>query len=263
MKKIIHLTFIVLLSSFSFTALSQDMTAMMKQQMQKDMAASCNDKAFLSCIGIAKKKCISATNKTLSDCEHLFPKSNAAMGNGAAFMAHGQCVESRMLKNAGISASKLDACDSMAGGGPATGAPPMNMTQGIAMLNQALQQHAQSVGTDDVTLPVYKNATVMSHFASGEMAQMFDDAEPLPALMLASPDSTGKVVRYYRKKLKGFKEYKVRGDILFMESGPKNFDFVKDMKTYATTPHVMIMPIENTPGAPHGSRSKIEIAYKK
>lgn len=262
MNKIISIIFIISSSSYSLTALSQDMTIMMRQQMEKELIATCNDKGFLSCIGISKKLCVSSTIIAISRCEKLLPKDSAAMSDKAAFTKHGECIKNSLLKNTGVSADKLDACDSMTGDKPAAVAPPMEMKQGIAMMNQVMQKHAQSIGTDGVTLPIYKNAIVMSHFTSGQMSKMFD-VEPLPALVLVSPDDTKKIVSFYRKKLKGFKEYNIDGDVLFMEHGPKKFDYSKDLETYVTTPHVLISPMRDAPGKTVVSKNKIEIAYKK
>lgn len=256
MKIIIRLILITLISSYSFTASSQDMTTMMKQQMEASISATCSDRSFLNCTGLSQNKCTSAASKTIASCDHLFPKGNAAM-NDDAFDAHGECMERNFPKNAGVSTSKLDACDS-----DDASEPPVDMAEGITMMNQMLQQHAENIGTDGVTLPLYKNATVMSHFASGELAEMIG-VNPLPALVLVSPDSTDKVANYYRTKLKGFREHKIDADILFMQGGPKNFDYVRDSKTYAVTPHVLIAPMQEGLGVPPGTKSKIEIAYKK
>lgn len=258
MKRSIRVSFIVLLSSLSFAAWSQDMSAM-KKMTQQQMMAPCNDKAFLSCIGISKNKCTSSTKKSISSCDHLYPKDMVSMGmnDGAAMNVFGECFSKGILKHTGISTDKLDACDSTAS------APPMDMEQGLAMMGKMFQAHAEAVGTDGVTLPVYKNATVTSHFANGEMSSMMEGVKPIPALKMESPDNIGTIASYYRGKLKGFREYKIQDGILFMKNGPKDFDVVRDMKTYLTTPHVEIMPIPDVPKASDGPKSSIQIAYKK
>ena len=262
MKQAIVLIFSVVIALFNAGIHAENMAAMMRQQIHEDMAATCDDNAFLVCLGIDRKKCVSAVNGAVSTCDHLFPKNDAEMANNAALLAHAECLEDRLMKNVGVSDDKLSACDQLAGGEFIAGEEPVDINQAAAMMNKALQQHAQSVGTDDVSLPIYKNTTVMSHFADGELDQVLN-VRALPALMLASPDLIEKIADYYRGKLKGFKEYNIQGDILFMEKGPKSFDYVNDMKTYITTPHVMITRMHGVPGAPAGSKSKIEIAYKK
>ncbi|VAW85054.1 hypothetical protein MNBD_GAMMA17-316 [hydrothermal vent metagenome] len=166
-------------------------------------------------------------------------------------------MERNLPKNAGVSMNRLDACDTEHADHPAA-----DMAEGLTMMNQMLQQHAANVGTDGVTLPLYKNATVISHFASGEMAEIVGVAA-LPALIMASPDDTHTIANYYRTKLSGFTEHKINGDILFMDGGPKNFDYLKDYQTYIVTPHVLISPLQEAFGVPVGTKSKIEIAYKK
>ncbi|MCF6324938.1 MAG: hypothetical protein L3J89_11570 [Gammaproteobacteria bacterium] len=256
MKTFIRLIFISLLSSYSFTASSQDMIAMMKQQLKTAMTATCNDRKFLNCAGFSQNKCTSAVSRTIASCNHLFPGSNTAM-NDDAFEAHGECIERNFLKNTGVSTSRLDACDTEHADQPAA-----DMAESLTMVNQMWQQHAENVGTDGVTLPLYKNATVMSHFSSGEMAEMVG-VTPLSALMMASPDDTFTIANYYRKKLNGFTEHKINDDILFMDGGPKNFDYVKDYQAYVVTPHVLISPLEEGFGVPAGTKNKIEIAYEK
>ena len=250
MKNIYRITFIMTLSLLSFTAKSGDMTAM-KDMMKQQAIASCDDSAFLSCIGSNKKKCISFMNKALSSCDHLFPKEVTGMTD-SAMNAFGDCTEKSVLKSTGVSRSKFDSCDATTASAEP---PPMDQEQAMAMMAQGLQAHAAATGTDGVTLPLYKNGTVLSHFANGEMAPMFKDVEQLPALVMSSPDSADKIVGYYRKKLKGFKEYKIEGGILFMEKGPKNFDMLKHMRAYVSTPHVAIID--------DAGERRIEIAYKK
>jgi len=249
MKNRYPISILITLSCASSVAHSGDMQPMI-DMMKQQVMATCDDQAFLSCIGINKKKCISSVDKALSTCDSLFPKDMSAM-NDTTMNAHGDCLTENLIKYSGITSSKLDSCETTASSEPSS----MDQQQAMALMAQGLQAHAAAVGTDGVTLPLYKNATVMSHFANGEMAPMFKDVEQLPALMMSSPDSADKIAGYYRKELKGFKEYKIEGGILFMEKGPEDFDMLKHLQTYVSTPHVAIM---NDAG-----QSRIEIAYKK
>ncbi|MDH5447087.1 MAG: hypothetical protein OEY52_16180 [Gammaproteobacteria bacterium] len=258
MNRIKQLSYLILLTSLSFTAASQDISAM-KNMMQQEMMASCQDRAFLSCVGISSNKCTKSGRKAISSCDHLFPKSMAAMSanNGMAMEAFGECINKTMLKHTGVPSNRLDACDSMADNSPAGGQPEMDPEQMMAMMGTMLKQHADATGTSGVTLPLYKNAVVKAHFANGEMANTFDDIKPIPALTMESPDGINKIASFYRGKLKGFREYKMLGGVVFLKNGPKKFDRIKDMKKYMTTPHVEIMP---TPGV---SNTSIQIAYEK
>ncbi len=124
----IRLTFIFLLSSVSISALSQDVAAI-KQMMQQQIVASCNDQAFLNCAGISKNKCMSSTTRAMSGCDRLFPKNMNGMTD-TAMNAFGECVSENLLKNSGISANKLDTCS------PRDGAPPINESQIMEQLAQ-------------------------------------------------------------------------------------------------------------------------------
>ncbi|WP_455201678.1 hypothetical protein, partial [Kaarinaea lacus] len=157
MKNIYRVTIIMTLLCVSLAAQSGDMTPM-KDMMKQQVMASCDDKAFLSCMGINKKKCVSSVEKTMSSCDHLFPKDMTAM-NDTTMIAHGDCLTQNLIKHSGVSQSKVDACGQSAS---ADAPPSMDQEQAMAMMGQALQAHAAAVGTDGVTLPLYKNATVLS-----------------------------------------------------------------------------------------------------
>jgi hypothetical protein len=255
MKNIYCITILVILSCASFAVQSGDMNPM-KDMMKQQAIAVCDDQSFLSCVGSNKKKCISFMNKALSSCDHLFPKEVTGM-NDTTMNAFGDCTKNSVIKSTGISTGKFDSCDATTA---STEPPPMDQEQMMAMMTQGLQAHAAATGTDGVTLPLYKNGTVLSHFANGEMEQMFKDVEQLPALIMSSPDNADKIVGYYRKKLKGFKEYKIEGGILFMQKGPKDFNMLKHMRAYVSTPHVAIIKDD---GGAQDAKSRIEIAYKK
>jgi len=227
--------------------MSQDISAT-KKMMQEQMAATCNDKEFLACIGISKKKCTSSTTRAISDCDHLFPKTMSAM-NDTTMDAHGECVSDNILKNTGISTDKLDNCE------PSNSAPSMDEAEMMEMMGQAMKQHAQSIGTDRVTLPLYKNATVISH-ATAEMRTTMFGTEALAMVTLDSTDNVNQIASYYRSKLEGFREYKIENNILFLKNGPKDFDVLKDFNKTLTTPNVHISSIA-------GSNNRIDIAYKE
>ncbi len=244
MKIFTRLISLLLLSNSSFSVMSQDIGAI-KKMMQQQMTASCNDKAFLACIGISEKKCTSSMTKAMSDCDHLFPKVMSAM-NDTTMDAHGECISNNILKNAGISTDKLDNCE------PSNSAPSMDEAE---MMGQAMKQHAQSIGTDRVTLPLYNNATVISH-ATAEMRTTMFGTEALAMVTLDSTDNVNQIASYYRSKLEGFREYKIENNILFLKNGPKDFDILKDFNKTLTTPNVHISSIS-------GSNTRIDIAYKE
>ena len=265
MKSIITLVSIVILISASFIASAED-TAGFRETMESQIMGMCEESDLLSCLGISKKKCVSSVKKSTGSCSNLFPKDTA--GNESmmneAMTAYGDCVHKNILKNTGVSEDKANSCDK-----EADAQQPQSMEEGMAMFNQAMQQHAQMMGTDGVTLPMYKNATVMSHISGSQGAQMLFNMTgemyegALPALTMASPDDASKIVDYYQNNLKGFSKIKVDDGVLFIKSKQKDFDLLRDMKVFATTPHVMITSMQAMPGIPGNTKSKIEIGYQK
>lgn len=272
--KLIRLKLATLLwLSLSVPVLAMNPAAMMKQEMEASAQRTCNDNSFLSCIGRSSSQCMKAAKTAIKKCESSFPKTQVQMNSSDSIFAHAKCMDDAITQSLGVSLDKLNQCDPAGAGDPAgmppmSGSmPPMDANQGLEVMQKMMQQHARSVGTGAVTLPIYKNATVMSHIADDQNLDMMQHnmgVRPLPAMMLASTDSINTIAKFYRGKLKGFREYKLGKDILFMKNGPKNFDLARDFKQYATTPHVMISEINGAgPIALPGSRSQVEIAYKK
>ncbi|MDH5180757.1 MAG: hypothetical protein OEZ39_02160 [Gammaproteobacteria bacterium] len=265
MKKILYLCTALLAVVGSSPLSAEDNSAMLRQQIEQSMQEDCNNPAFAGCLGISSQTCLSAGQKMLDRCASKMPKGNI-MENIAAMEAFDQCVETYFSKFAGISVKRFHACDAQAGDG--TNPPPagMNSAPDMAMLQQMMQQQAQNVGTAGVTLPLYKKASVMMHITDGKDMAMFVEQgiTPLPALTMASPDNIKTIAAFYRKKLAGFTEYNLNGDILFLEKGPKNFDMLRDMKRFVTTPHVYLSSLNGDEMMiPPGSKTQIEIAYRK
>lgn len=265
MKKPIIATLILLSTQCSLAYAQNDIAAdMMKQSMISDMQAGCEDKQFLQCTGMDYKKCLSVAVKTISDCEHLIPEDSVIMSDETALDAFSVCTRNKSLKNIGISAEKLEACDTnISGDDLSMNNDDMNMEEmnsemekGMSMLNQALGQQTSitNINTDGVTLPVYKNATVMS-MTTEVITEGF-----LPALMLASPDSLEQIASFYRRNLNGFTESDFYGDILFMK-GSVGFQSITNLEQLTSTPHVIIS--QQVSGGPPGTKSSIEISYEK
>jgi hypothetical protein len=165
------------------------------------------------------------------------------------------CLRKSLMKNVGVSADKLDNCYMNALNG--TG-PDDTMKKGsIAQFQQTMQAIAKAKGTGDITLPVYENANVVSQTDKGS----FDGATMLPIAVMWSTDSPKKVIKYYREKLRAFKEFKVPDGILFMEHASKDFDFFKNIKEFYSVPHVMVT--KDVDHLSPNSKSRIDIGYKK
>jgi len=245
MNRITRFIIIFLLLSLSFNVMSQDMSAI-KKMMHTQMMAFCNDPAFMNCIGISEKKCTSATTKTISKCDHLFPKSM----NDNAMDVYNECVSNNLLKNADINSDKLENCEPTI-----NAAPQIDQSQMLEMVSEAVKQHAQSIGTADVTLPLYKNATVIGHATAEMRTQMFGK-EALAMVSLDSTDSPSQIASFYRGKLKGFTEHKVENGILFLKGSSKNFDILRNFNTMLVTPNIFISSIPD-------SSIRIDVTYNK
>jgi len=111
--------------------------------MKTQLTASCNDKAFLACVGISKSKCASTTTRAMSRCETLFPKSMNAVSE-TAMDAYGDCVSKNLLNNAGITANKLDNCM------PTDSVASMTDAQILDQVNRSMKLYAEAAGTGNV-----------------------------------------------------------------------------------------------------------------
>ena len=135
--------------------------------------------------------------------------------------------------------------------------------QGQAAINDAVALMAESsAGTESsITLPLYPDATMMVHLVAGiEMGGV----QSLPAATFASSDNQDKIVAFYKKKLPNFK-YQNLGEAghLFMQNMPENFSMLNNLDVFMTSPHVFVSSAQATGGAPAGTLSIIEVAYKK
>lgn len=239
----------------------------MKAQMEESMRSICSEDAVLKCLGITLQRCKDSVEKTLKKCDHLFPK-NAKVAHSTD--AHGQCVEDSMPAMMGVPTDKISAC---------MGTTRNNnelfpgKTDLVAKQNSKPSQPAKAklkpipaIDIKTVTLPVYQNSTMISHLSDNKHLQAYEKiygTKPLPRVMLATQDTLSVVAKYYRKKLPDFVEYKLHNGILFLEKGNKDFKISRDIKHYVSTPHVMIEKDTHDPMAPNGTKSKIDIAYRK
>jgi len=227
----------------------------MKSDMEKSMRAICADQTALTCLGISEKFCSDSVKTVLTKCDHLFPKDAKKTG---ATDAYDQCIEKTLPGLFGVSNDKIQSC---LGTGWNEKQLPVKSKVAVAVKPSKAQ-----LSKHDIPIPVYHNATPMSHIAGKKTLESFAKiygTRPLPAVMLATKDDITKVANYYRKHLRNFREYKLHNGVLFIEDGPVGFKMARDIKLYVSTPHVMIVKDTNDPKAPQGTRSKIDIAYRK
>lgn len=131
--------------------------------------------------------------------------------------------------------------------------------QKVHQIRQNLSQASEKT-LSLITLPVYKNSQVMMHLVDGMELRGME--KTLPAVRFFSTDSAEDILAFYRKSLPKYTyKHLGNGEHLFMEVMPKNFDMIRDIQFYASTPHVLIKPAGKGL-APQGSVSNIEIAYR-
>lgn len=239
----------------------------MKAQMEESMRSICSEDAVLKCLGITLQRCKDSVEKTLKKCDHLFPK-NAKVAHSTD--AHGQCMEDNLPAMMGVVKDKINACMGTTRNNNGLFPGKANLfAQENAKPGQTVVAKAKPIPSIDiktVSLPVYQNATMISHLSDNKRLQAYEKiygTKPLPRVMLATQDTLSVVAQYYRKKLPDFVEYKLHNGILFLEKGNKDFKISRDIKHYVSTPHVMIERDAHDPMAPNGTKSKIDIAYRK
>ncbi|HEY5604402.1 MAG TPA: hypothetical protein VIM41_14975 [Gammaproteobacteria bacterium] len=240
----------------------------LKAQMETAVKDMCKDQNALSCLESSLQTCSRAVDTALDKCAHLFPNGSLHGVDDWALTSHGRCMENILPKLLNVEAGKIDACMQLASEHPVDpNAQPLNSAMPDAQkIHQELPQAAQHLNTDGVTLPIYKNATLMQHIDDEQNLNKLVPqygVKPLPALTLASTDSIEQIALYYRKTLSDFKEYKFNSAILFLEKGPEDFNLNRDLKLYASTPRVVIEDIGDGERIPPGAQSKIEISYRK
>ncbi|MCI0505058.1 MAG: hypothetical protein L0Z73_03010 [Gammaproteobacteria bacterium] len=240
----------------------------LKVQMETAIKNMCSDENALTCLDSSQDACSKAVDTALDTCGQLFPKGDLQGVDDWALNAHGQCMENTLPKLLSVPAGKIDSCMTIASVESAALDAQSGDLQLAAMpeLQPATLPAAQHIGTENVTLPVYNNAVLMTHIHDEQNLENLTPkfgVKPLPALTLASMDTIEAIAQYYRKHLNEFKEYKIGNSVLFLENGPEDFDWVRDVQLYASTPHVNIENIGASPAVPPGSQSKIEIAYRK
>jgi len=119
--------------------------------------------------------------------------------------------------------------------------------------------------TDQITLPVYHNSQVISHMTKAGEIQMGDlTLKTLPAATFSSNSDIKTIVAFYKKQLPNFKlQHDESGDYLFMETMSDNFDLLRNIQEFTSTPHINISPENNEAGLmPEGTQVVIEIAYR-
>lgn len=222
-----------------------------------------------SCLGVSESKFLSEYKPILRNClqEHGMAEGEESEAKMDA------CFEKQILQRFNLSQSKFDHCKEQFSDNDEE-MPEQDLShlsdEEFAKVMEAQQQQSMkeleslnramrsaSAGTENlVTLPIYKNSQIQSHFSMG--MQFGDGQNSLPVAMFSSKDSVERVVEFYKKELSGFQHKNFDGMVIFMKQFPTGFDPLKDMKAYQSTPHVSIYSLGGS-----ASGTTIEIAYKK
>jgi len=248
-------TSVLVVKSLTFAPLSlaqeEFMNAMIDQQLN-----SGEFKEPAKCLGVSEKKIADSTKSVFSTCvKSVGMTEDDALDN---------CVKTAMPKALGVAKGKFESCaqkfeEEDEADMAADSFDPKEIEALAAGLENTLQA-AASGSEGKITLPVYPGSKIQSHFEDG---MKFGEVQTPPGAMFSSSDSVQQIVAFYKKSLKGY-DYKDMGKFghLFMKNMPANFDFMKDMNLYLSTPHVLVTGFGGA-GGPRGAKSKIEIAYEK
>ena len=280
MFKVCALCWSLFVIVFSGAAFGDDnIAAQMAQMAESSMRDSCNDTAFLSCVGAKVPACKTTVNTAIEQCRFKFPKkispSNTQSYSDTVLGEWSICVTEKIQTALKISDELMTKCDAQSSdndGESQAQIPDMSPEQYKAELEKvgkqmlaASQSHAQSVGTSDVTLPIYKNSSVVSRMDGPQVAQFLGTQTALPVVGFVSPDSLDTVTRFYKNNLKGFRQHKFANGVVFVEGdvAPTGVNDLGLLVKLAAYQHVMIAPVEADNKVLAGSKSTISISFKK
>ena len=209
----------------------------------------------LSCLGISK----SDFQKTLYDakisCRELLPEQIQTIETEHYITEFGQCVSNGLMSHFDISQSIIDSCESqkMNAGMP--------LEEAARRLNKGLKLHATKGDIQQVTLPLYSNYEIVSHFPEG--MGNFLGTNSLPVAVLSTNDDINRVIQFYQSQLPSYKQFPVEDGLILIEHAPDNFDLLTHIGLYTSTPHVLIEDMRHTEIKNHQGDVKIEISYRK
>ena len=154
-----------------------------------------------------------------------------------------------------ISQTTIDRCETT------PSSPPSSLKEAAKKLNQGLKLHASQSDIGRVTLPLYANYRVISHFPDGMGNVLGNDS--LPVAVLATDDDINNVITFYQTQLPNFKQFPVENGIILMEDAPGDFDLLTHIGLYTSTPHVLIEDMRFNDITAQEGNVKIEISYRK
>jgi len=219
--------------------------------------------ASAKCLGVSKAKLAGILEQGMEACYQQHKSESFEQ-----FMASIEsCTESSIQKHSGFSQAQVDRCKSAHDDGYDDSAPEaFDMAAHEARLAETMQSvsKASEKTLHLITLPIYQNSQVMMHAIDGVNFAGVDGS--LPAATFASVDSAEQILAFYKKQLPAYKYKRLEdGAHILMETMPADFDLLTHSNMYMTTPHVLIRSMQDpvAAGAPEGTQSSFELAYKE
>lgn len=263
---------LLLLSTLSTLAKADQIDNIIKMSLNQ-MKQDPEMQEVFNCLGVSESKFYAVYKKTFRYCFKKYGTDDSADDK------MGTCFGNQTAQGLNINISKFAECENE---GPQddTDSVEMDDVDFENMSPEELQEYvkqeqqaglqeleetmtmikAMSQGTEDqVTLPIYAQSKIVSHFTNEMDSQK--KAGILPAAMFQSSDSIAKIAAFYDTELSNFdkKLYEEDGMVVYMENTPKGFELANDMDSYQKIPHVAIYTVKT----PSGSKTMIEIAYSR
>ena len=209
----------------------------------------------LSCLGISQADFNATLNDAKSSCSDRLPEHIQTTEKEHYLTEFGNCVADGMRSHFDISQTVIDECENNENGSE------FSLEEAANRLNQGLKLHASLSDIKQVTLPLYTNHKVISHFPDGMGS--FLGSESLPVTVLSTNDDIDRVISFYQSELSSFKKFVIDNGVIFMEDAPEDFDLLTHIGLYTSTPHVLIEDMQGNTLASRDGKVKIEISYRK
>ncbi len=209
----------------------------------------------LDCLGISKYSFNSALQEAKNSCGELIPnviQNNETEHYSAEF---GNCVSDGLRLHFDLSQNVIHECESQ------STSTQTNLKQAAKRLNEGLQLVANKGDIKRVTLPLYDNYEIVSHFPDG-MGNMRGNTS-LPVAVLSSNDDIDNIIQFYQSNLPTYKEFIVEDGIILIEDAPDDFNLLTHIGLYTSTPHVLIEDMRFNDITAQEGDVKIEISYRK
>ncbi|MGB0892971.1 MAG: hypothetical protein ACPGUD_01060 [Parashewanella sp.] len=238
------------------------------------------------CLGISRSAFSQALSKGKNVCQSQLSNTIKQQDINRSLEQYTSCVTQQLQQHFDIAESKLERCDQQADdyttsmrASEATASPEDTSMRAadtttnseetstslsielMTQINNAMKLHAEFSDIDDVTLPLYPDHHIVSHFPDG--MKSVSAINGLPVTVIATDHFIENVIKFYERELHGFSKFPVEHGVIFMESAPKDFDLFRHFSLYLNTPHVLIEDMRPSKVARIEANTKIEISYRK